>query len=209
MKFIRGLSSIALISLLSTTPCFALNRSSSNLPNQSLSNQPEATKLAGFFDSADKLLNTVERERRRQERREARERARREREERRKARERARQERLEAARKRREEYEAARKAATERQRLEAERRRQYFESLSPEEKKAYLAQQYARQEAAAKLLILMLGASMSDSGSGTSSTDYATEQILRDRNRTYRPAPQPAPRPVKPISPFYGNGPKY
>ncbi|KST66173.1 hypothetical protein [Mastigocoleus testarum] len=209
MKLVRGLSSIVLISFLSTTPCFALNPLSSNLPNQSLSNQPRATKLAGFFDSADKLLNTVERERRRQERRKAREMARRKREEQRKARERARQERLEAARKRREKYEAARRAATERQRLEAERRRQYFESLSPEEKKAYLAQQYARQEAAAKLLILMLGASMSDSGSGMSSGDSHTGIIMRDRDRTYRPAPQPVPRPVKPISPFYGNGPKY
>jgi hypothetical protein len=56
--------------------------------------------------------------------------------------------------------EAARQAATERQRLEAERRRQYFESLSPEQKQAYIAEQKARQaqrEQVANLFVLWVG----------------------------------------------------
>lgn len=213
MKRICTLSSIALISLLNAAPCLALNELSSN---QSTS-QPKVTRVAGLFDD---VVNTVERERKNQQRRKRqrdRERARQERLERQNARRKAREERMEAYRKRREEREAARQAAIEKRRLQAERQRQYFESLSPEEQKAYVARQRAAQQQQMKLFfgILSTGAAidsfMGGSGSGTSSTDYATDHMMRelDENQTYKPTPQPAPAPVQPISPFYGDGPSY
>ncbi|MBD2329608.1 hypothetical protein [Alkalinema sp. FACHB-956] len=86
-----------------------------------------------------------------------------------------RQQELEKLEQRQKELEAARQAATEEQRLEAERRRQHFENLSPEDKKAYLAEQEAQRVQASKvaaLFILMLVAS----GSGSSSVDQPTRQ---------------------------------
>ena len=46
---------------------------------------------------------------------------------------------------RRQEQEAAQREAAEQRRLEAERQRRYFESLSPEQQQAYLAQQKQRE----------------------------------------------------------------
>ncbi|KAM3104470.1 hypothetical protein [Phormidesmis sp. 146-33] len=80
-----------------------------------------------------------------------------------------RQQELERLEQRQKELEAARQAATEEQRLEAERRRQHFESLSPEDKKAYVAEQEARRiqanDKAAAILRLMF---MFAGGSGSS-----------------------------------------
>jgi hypothetical protein len=81
---------------------------------------------------------------------------------------------------RRQELEAAQRQATEQERLEAERRRQYFESLSPEEKKAYLAQQQAmqakRDQAATIFLLgvgsLLLGGSSSEPAPAQPSYEY-------------------------------------
>uniref|UniRef100_A0A832M4A7 DUF1682 domain-containing protein n=1 Tax=Oscillatoriales cyanobacterium SpSt-402 TaxID=2282168 RepID=A0A832M4A7_9CYAN len=112
-------------------------------------------------------LKIIEREQRRLER-EQRKREREERMElRRTEREQRRLQNQQELEQRQKELEAARQAATEQQRLEAERRRQYFESLSPEAQKAYLAEQQAQRaqaNKAAALFLLMLFAG----GSGSS-----------------------------------------
>ncbi|MBD2327231.1 hypothetical protein [Alkalinema sp. FACHB-956] len=90
-----------------------------------------------------------------------------------------RQQELERLEQRQKELEAARQAATEEQRLEAERRRQHFESLSPEDKKAYLAEQEARRiqanDRAAALFGLMSIFLIGGSGSSQQAGDrYVT-----------------------------------
>lgn len=93
----------------------------------------------------------------------------------------------------------------EQRRLEAERRRRYFESLSPEQQQAYLAQQRAlrRQadQAATLFLIWVLSNSLSSGGSG-SGASQSPDYYLVPNNR---PAAQPAPARTAPISPFYGD----
>jgi hypothetical protein len=56
-----------------------------------------------------------------------------------------REERRQQAEQRKQQREIARKEALEKRRLEAERRRQYFESLSPEQRQAYIKEQRAAQ----------------------------------------------------------------
>ena len=80
---------------------------------------------------------------------------------------------------RRQELEAARQAATEQQRLEAERRRQYFESLSPEQKETFLAEQRARQAEQADMVAGLLLMMLSVGGSG--SNQQPTQQIEPQR----------------------------
>ncbi|BAU44839.1 hypothetical protein [Leptolyngbya sp. O-77] len=93
----------------------------------------------------------------------------------------------------------------EQRRLEAERQRRYFESLSPEQQQAYLARQRAlRQQAnqaAAAFWIWVLSNSLSSGGSGSAPSRSPDYYVVPDN----RPAPQPAPAPVAPISPFYGD----
>ncbi|NJL21687.1 MAG: hypothetical protein HC895_14085 [Leptolyngbyaceae cyanobacterium SM1_3_5] len=81
---------------------------------------------------------------------------------------------------RRQELEEARRAASERDRLEAERRQQYFESLSPEEQQAYIAQQQqmqAQRDEAASLFLLGLAALMFGGASGEPATDGSANDI--------------------------------
>lgn len=149
MKFIVSLSSLALISFSNIAPCLAANQIRDRAPNQSSSSQSlpsatQTTQIAIFGDVIriiDSGLDIVEQEKRRAE-----ERTRREQQE---------QERQ----KRQEEAQAARKEATEKQRIEADRRQKYFESLSPEEQKAYIAEQRAIQqrnaEVSAKLFLMV------------------------------------------------------
>lgn len=151
MKFIVSLSSLALVSLSSIAPGLAANQIRDRAPNQPSPSQslPSATKttqiaIFGIGDvirTIDRGLDIVEQEKRRAE-----DRVRREQQE---------KERLA----RQEEVQAARKEATEKQRLEADRRQKYFESLSPEEQKAYIAEQRAIQkknaEVSAKLFLMV------------------------------------------------------
>lgn len=87
----------------------------------------------------------------------------------------------------RQEREAARQGAaerqrleTERQRLEAERQRLYFESLTPEQQQAYIAERRARQAAQAQvmteLFILLIG---SGDDAGNSSNSNSMDDCLR------------------------------
>ena len=159
MKFIVALSSLTLVSFSSVSPCLAVNQAIGRSPTQSLSSQalPSAAKpiqvvgfgLGDILAPIERGLNMVEQEKRRQEDRERREQL-----------EKERQERIEAQKKRQEELQIARQEATEKQRLEADRRQKYFESLSPGEQRAYIAEQRARQQKAnemsAKLFMMIV-----------------------------------------------------
>jgi hypothetical protein len=160
MKLIVRLTSVALLSCSQFSPCFALGHLSSQSyeqeMNKSTSLTPKIIKVAGFglgdiFRGIDQGLDIVEQEKRRKEDRERRLRIEKEQQELKAARE-------EQARKMQAEAKAAREAANEKQRLEADRRQKYFESLSPEQKKTYIAEQRAIQqkqnEMAAKLFLI-------------------------------------------------------
>lgn len=104
---------------------------------------------------------------------------------------------LRQAENRRREIEEARAAATEQQRLEAERRQRYFESLSPEEQKAYIKQQQALQaqrEQTANLFMLMMF-SMMMGGPGPGQQDGVRTVTCHDGYGYYqvRLAPGEAP----------------
>lgn len=139
MKCLVALSSLALVSLSNISLCLAANQASSrsseqSLSNQSLSSATETTQVAqfggigGVLRTIDQGLDIKEQEQRRQEDRERREQLEKER------------------RERVEELAALRRAASELQLREVERRLQYFESLSPEQKQAYIAEQRAQQK---------------------------------------------------------------
>ncbi|MHC5733525.1 hypothetical protein [Nostoc sp.] len=161
MKFIVGLSSLALVSLSSVSPCLAANQSLSPSADQSLPNATKTIQVAGLFDSVNEAINTVDREQRRAAQRAARERAKQERLERRENAARARQQRTEAYQKQQQERAAAVAAKREQE-------RKYFESLTPEQQKQYIAQQRARQEEAAKVIFTILGAGMGGGNSAAS-----------------------------------------
>lgn len=138
MRYVHGLLSVALVSSLSINSGVAMGRGIEQVPNPNSSDQTEPLIMADFFRDIRRVIQTVDQ---------------------------VNQIRLQEQR--RQELEAARQAATEQQRLEAERRRQYFESLSPEQKETFLAEQRARQaeqaDRAAALLLMML--SIGGSGS--------------------------------------------
>jgi hypothetical protein len=65
MKFIVALSSLALVSFSSVSPCLAASQAIGNAANQPLASQalPSTAKnfqVAGFFDTVNKVLNTVD-----------------------------------------------------------------------------------------------------------------------------------------------------
>jgi hypothetical protein len=193
MKLLGNLSIVASLSLLNAFPCLAVSQADSRLSTQSSSRHSETVTVAGFFDNINDAIETIDRVVDTVDRIEERERA-----------DQERQERLEAERQRQEELEAARREATEQQQLEAEQRRQYFESLSPEEQEAYLAEQRAMQQAqvnAATALFLLLISS--DGGWGDSSQANPADDYWQEE-----PPSQEAPEsdyvPVQPIDSFYG-----
>lgn len=146
MKFIRGLSSVALLSCLSVHSGAAVAKVTEEVSNSTSLSQAEPVLMANIFRRIQDTVETIQQVEQTVEQ-------------------------VEQAvdlvnsvvqqENRRQELEAAREAATERERLEAERRQQYFESLSPEAQQAYIEEQRAMQaqrETEANLFLLMLGA---------------------------------------------------
>jgi hypothetical protein len=139
---VRSWSSIALVSILTLNSGAALSKGIENTPISDVSVQTEPVKMANIFRTIQRINQTANQERLREERRQQAEEWKRQRE-------------------------IARKEALEKRRLEAERRRQYFESLSPEQQQAYIEKQQAEQarrvEAAASLFTIMRSLSNSSS----------------------------------------------
>lgn len=136
-----GLSSIALVSILTFNSGAALSKGiEQQVPVSSSSSQTEPVKMANIFRTIQRINQTANQERLREERRQQAEEWKRQRE-------------------------IARQEALEKRRLEAERRRQYFESLTPEQQQAYIKEQRAaqarRDEAAASLLLMLFSNSSS------------------------------------------------
>ncbi|TVP65881.1 MAG: hypothetical protein EA342_13315 [Leptolyngbya sp. LCM1.Bin17] len=154
-----GLPALALASLLGPTPTLAATQAVTD-PAEPVMVANLGNILRDVNRGAQQVQQEIQRQQREQERRER-----------------------EAARQRqRQEQEAARQAATERRRLEAERQRQYFESLTPEQQQAYLAEQRARQaaqaEAAARIMWWFLE---NGDSSGNSSMGDEVDICLRHR----------------------------
>ncbi|MEH2119492.1 hypothetical protein [Nostoc sp.] len=215
--------SLFLIVLANINPVLAVSKyQNTELSKQKLDYQinPQGIIVAGLFGDVTNFINDVdktrdtierrdtqrrERERRLEEKRIRLEMQQREREQRLQER----QARQEERKRRQEELQAARKAATERQIQEAERRRQYFESLSPEQKQAYIKQQQAikKKQAEANLFMLGLFAEFLNGGSGSSSQasperndleELREQQRINERQRLPE-QPQPASAPIEPI----------
>ncbi|MGB3310490.1 MAG: hypothetical protein WBG32_06475 [Nodosilinea sp.] len=179
-----GLSGLLAASIVGATPGFA----ATEVPTHAVTDLSEPVMVANLGNvlrdinrGAQQVQQEIQRQQRQQQRRDQ-----------------------EAARQRQQqEQESARQAAAEQRRLEAERQRQYFESLTPEQQQAYIAEQRARQAAQAgvmaELFILLVGSGDGGSAPASSGPDYI---YVPDNSR---PATQPeAPR-VAPISPFYGD----
>ena len=165
----RTFSKIALVTILlaNINPVFALTSIESS--KSELEYQPKSQEIvvAGLFRRFKRLINDadgihykIDRMRRREERRRRRREMRIRRKELRKE-----------MKRRRKQLEAARKAATERQIQEAQRRRRYFDSLSPEQKQAYIKQQQQlrQRQTAAQLFMLGLFANFLVNSNGSSS----------------------------------------
>jgi hypothetical protein len=187
MKLIVGLSSLALISLSTVTPSLAASQALDNASNQSLTSQalPDTTKsfqVAGIFDTFNKVLDTVKKvesitEAKKQADRDAQDKTDRD-----AAAEKAKQERLaweEQAKIDRQQGATAyqqrladRKAAAEAQRVEEEA---YFNSLTPEQQKAYLARKEAQRKASEQagwdMLKMIFGSGLNGGGSSASPQD--------------------------------------
>ncbi|MBW4625627.1 MAG: hypothetical protein KME49_09030 [Brasilonema octagenarum HA4186-MV1] len=188
MKFIVGLSSLALFSLSSISPCLAANQ----LVNSSEQSLPSTTKTIQEANSFTQVINTADRQQKRVAQLAN-----------------DREQWFQQRRYRAQQAARARQAAAAARR---EQERRYFESLTPEQQKQYIAQKRARQEQQAKQMLLMLGvlgAAMQYGNSGTASTSNVNQERWIVEDRYNRPsAPQPAPPPAPSINPcFYGNGP--
>ncbi len=155
-----GLPALILVSMLGAKPGFAATQTHT----QPMSHQSEPIMVANLSNvlrdinrGAQRVQQEIQRQQREQERRN---------------REAARQQ-------RQQEQEAARRAAAERRRLEAERERQYFESLTPEQQQAYLAEQRARQAAQTEAMIRIMDVILR-SGSGESAPASSRSDSLDD-----------------------------
>lgn len=205
MKSIVALSNLALVSLSSIAPCLAVNQAVSRssdqaLPSQALPSAAKTTQVAGLLDSVINVVNTVDREKKRAQQQADRERQEQERLEQQENAARERQQRAEAYQKQQQERAAAAAAAREQE-------QKRFDSMTPAQQKAYLAQKRAQQQAEWDFLGQVFRAGMGSGGSAApqqSDADiWRTQQQINERQRL--PEPQPAPAPVQPIDPFYGD----
>lgn len=147
MKYIRGLSSVTLVSFLSINSGAAMSKVPEQVPLPTSSAQTKPMIIANPFKLIQETIRTAEqlnqirlREQRRQE-------------------EKRRQRELEATR-----------------RLEAERQQRYFDSLSPAQQQAYLAEQKQRDLQKTFLLLgigsMLLGGSSSEPAPAQPSYEY-------------------------------------
>lgn len=158
MKWICSLSGAALVSFLTANLGITVASATEQASNSISSAQVESVLIAGFFDGIQRAVQTIQQVDQVVDSVNS----------------------LVEQENRRRELEAAREAASEQERLEAERRQQYFESLSPEEQQAYIAEQQAmqaRRDQAATLFILGLGAMMFGSSSGDSGAEGSASDI--------------------------------
>ncbi|MBW4625628.1 MAG: hypothetical protein KME49_09035 [Brasilonema octagenarum HA4186-MV1] len=152
MKFIVGLSSLALFSFSSVSPSLAATELVNSSTNQSLPSRAKTIQIANSFGSFTQIINTVDREIRNRERG------------------RQRQERLDIYRQRNEQRQREREAA--RQQREA-----YLQSLTPQEREKFLA---AERERNARMLtiygdILKKTAPMWSNGGSSTGTGYRSQ----------------------------------
>lgn len=175
----KTFSKIALVTMLlaQINPVFAVTSTESSKSELDYQPKSEEIVVAGFFrpfktliNDADSIHYRIDRMRRREERRRRRREIRRRRKELRKE-----------MRRRRKQLEAARKAATERQIQEAQRRRRYFDSLSPEQKQAYIKQQQQlrQRQTAAQLFMLGLFTNFLVNGNGSSSRQQTSQTVYK------------------------------
>ncbi|KAB8335344.1 hypothetical protein SD80_003170 [Scytonema tolypothrichoides VB-61278] len=163
MKFIVGLSSLALFSISSISPSLAATELVNSSTNQSLPSTAKTIQIANSFGSFTQIINTVDHEIRNRERA------------------RQRQERLDIYRQRSEErqrkLEASRQAARQRREAARQRREAYLQSLTPQERAKFLA---AEQERNALMWRTVIDAAVktapfwSNSGSSTG-TGYRSQ----------------------------------
>lgn len=173
---------LSLIILANINPAMAASKE----PNADLSTQKlnygdnsNSIIVAGLFDNIRKITDTVERIDRTRDNIEQRN----------------------VQRRRLQERQAREEEKKRQQALEAERRRQYFESLSPEEQKAYLQKQQELRQRQAELMLNVFGALMSgDGGQSQGSSQQETWYYETTPGTTYNSTPTY----TKPIDPFYG-----
>lgn len=124
MKYIRGLSSVALVSFLSINSGVAMSKVPEQVPQQTSSTQTQPMIIANPFGIIRDVIRTG-----------------------------GQLNQIRLQEQRRQEQEAAKREAAEQRRLEAERQQRYFESLSPEQQQAYLAEQKQRELQKAALFL--------------------------------------------------------
>jgi hypothetical protein len=130
MKCIHGLSSVALVSFLSVNSGVAMSKVPEQVPNSTSSAQTEPMIIANPLRIIREGVRTVDQINQ-----------------------------IRLREQRRQEQEAAQRQAAEQRRLEAERQQRYFESLSPEQQQAYLAEQKQREMERTILMLRLLGGS--------------------------------------------------
>lgn len=185
MKLITGLSTAAMISLANISPGFAIDQSTHR---SSSSNQTDRTLVAGDINLRGVINRLVRNSTRK------------------KPVQRPKAIRVEQPlnsiqiqpsgyQQFQTERQKQRQAAIERERI-------YFNSLTPEQQKAYIARKKAQEAAGAALLLQLFGAAMMGGGQSTPSQP-SYDYIYGNQSPTYQPTPQP----VQPIDSFYGTGP--
>ena len=160
MKYVRGLSGFALVSLLSFQSGAAMSKVPEQVPSRTSSAQTQPVIIAGnpfkIFQDAAQTVDQVNKIRLREKRR---------REEKR------RRKKLEAARKK-----------------EAERRRQYLESLSPEERQVYEIIEKAKRDLRHQPIADFLGSGFGITPKGTTQTpqdlDREFQNAIRNSNNS-------------------------
>ncbi|MBD2579921.1 hypothetical protein [Oscillatoria sp. FACHB-1406] len=146
MKFTRCLSVIAVVSCLSANSVAAIAKTPESENSSTSAAKTEPIFVAGFFDSLQQTIQTIQQVGG-----------------------------IIQQHNQQQELEEARRRASEQERLEAERRQRYFESLSPQEQKAYMEEQRALQaqrDTAALLFMMTLFSAVSSDEPAPASSQY-------------------------------------